>query len=353
LYDTIEGLEEIRALAGQFAADRLRPGVERWDHERAIDADVLNELAELGFHGMLAPESHGGLDFGLPTFTAVLEQIAWGEPAVAFALLASGVAARAIGAAGNDARTRWLESLAAGSLTGALPLAARNGLGAEPTGSGWTITGTIGWVLRSGPGLLVTPARTAQSEAIFCVPLDTAGITIRRREDTLGLRSATIESLDLNGVALPEAARLLDAPSAELRSIEYAGGAAIASGIARAALEHAIAYADEREQFGRRIRQFQGIRMKLADMKVRTAAAVALAREAAVAGTPAATAGARVFASECAMWVTTQAVQVFGGYGYMRDYPVEKTMRDAKATEVLAATNEALRETVAAALYPN
>jgi alkylation response protein AidB-like acyl-CoA dehydrogenase len=145
----------------------------------------------------------------------------------------------------------------------------------------------------------------------------------------------------------------MDSPAAALCSLEYTGGAAIATGIARAALEHATTYADQREQFGRRIRQFQGIRMKLADMKVRTAAAAALLREAAVARTPAAAAGARVFASESAMWVTTQAVQIFGGYGYMRDYPVEKTMRDAKATEVLAATNEALRETVAAALYPN
>jgi hypothetical protein len=352
VHDTIDGLEEIRALAGQFAADRLRPNVERWDHDRAIDAEVLDELGQLGFHGMLAPESHGGLAFGAPTFAAVVEQLAWGETAVAFRLLASGIAATALGSATDDAKTRWLEGLAAGSVTGAIPLSRRDGLRALRQGDGWTVDGSIGWVLRGETSLLVADAATDQGRAVFCVPLDSAGITVTRREDTLGLRSATIESLELKGVALPDSARLASTSSA-LQVVECTGTAAIAAGIARAALEYAIAYADEREQFGRRIRQFQGVRMKLADMKVRVDAAAAMVREAAVAGSHAAAAGSRVFASESAMWVTTQAVQIFGGYGYMRDYPVEKLMRDAKATELLAQTNETLRETVAAALYPN
>jgi hypothetical protein len=129
------------------------------------------------------------------------------------------------------------------------------------------------------------------------------------------------------------------------------GVAAIALGIAQAALEHAIAYADIREQFGRKLHEFEGIQYKLADMATRTAAARALLHN--VAGEPRleSAAMAKVFASEAAMWVTTQAVQIFGGYGYMRDYPVEKLMRDAKATEMLEGSNEMLRVTIALDLY--
>jgi len=351
--ETIEGLEEIRALAGQFAADRLRPNVERWDHERAIDADVLAELGALGFHGMLVPETHGGLEFGPVTFAAVLDEMARGEPAVAFLLLASGVAATAIRKASDDARTLWLEALAGGSVTGALSLASDSSLRASPADNGWVVNGAVGWVLHGQAGLLITQAETDGGASMFCIPLDSAGIVVARREDTLGIRSATIESLELTDVPLPPAARLGDAAQSDPGPVTHRGSAAIANGIARAALEQAIAYADEREQFGRKIRMFQGIRMKLADMKVRLDAANALLVTAASEGGIDAAAGARVFASESAMWITTQAVQIFGGYGYMRDYPVEKMMRDAKATEVLTETNETLRETVAAALYPN
>lgn len=354
MHDTIEGIDEIRGLADQFAAERLRPNLERWDHERDIDAGIWDELADLGFHGMLVPETHGGLGFGATTFATVLDRMAWGEPAVAFALLASGAAAAALREGPDAARSRWLEKLADGSITGAMPLAGgADRLRATRAGDGWVLDGAIGWVLRGPNALLVTPAAAEGGTALFCVPLDAPGVAITRREDTLGLRSARIDSLELSGVQIGVEARLDDPAAEAVRVTGYIGTAAIANGIADAALQHAIAYADQREQFDRRIRMFQGIRMKLADMKVRVDAADAIIRGAATAGTAAAAAGARVFASETAMWVTTQAVQIFGGYGYMRDYPVEKTMRDAKATEVLTETNDALRETVAAALYSN
>lgn len=353
MHDTIEGLHEIRDLAGQFAAERLRPNVERWDHEREIDADVLDELAQLGFHGMLVPESHGGLDFGIPAFTAVLEQMAWGEPVIAFGLLASGIVATAI-RQNEGAATRWLEDLATGTIEGAVPLARSHcTLRATGVDEDWILDGTAGWVLRGRRSVMVVEAIAGEDDTIFCVPLDTAGITVQRREDTLGLRSARIESLGIGNVQVGPDSRLTGAPLDRLRLIEHAGTAAIASGIARAAFEHAVAYADQREQFGRRIRMFQGIRMKLADMKIRVDAAGALLDRVTAAGSAGGAAAARVLASECAMWVTTQAVQVFGGYGYMRDYPVEKTMRDAKGTEILTEPNDALRESIAGALYPN
>jgi alkylation response protein AidB-like acyl-CoA dehydrogenase len=129
------------------------------------------------------------------------------------------------------------------------------------------------------------------------------------------------------------------------------GIAAQAVGIARAALEHARAYADEREQFGKSLRHFEAIQFKLADMATRAAAASALLGWAGSEPTPAHAAMAKLFASENAMWITTQAVQIFGGYGYMRDYPVEKLMRDAKATEIYEGTNEIQRVIIARSLY--
>ncbi|HEX6560004.1 MAG TPA: acyl-CoA dehydrogenase family protein [Longimicrobiales bacterium] len=127
--------------------------------------------------------------------------------------------------------------------------------------------------------------------------------------------------------------------------------AAIATGIAQAALDHARSYADVREQFGHKLREFEGLQFKLADMAMQVEAARALLQKAAAEPSAALTAMAKVFASEAAMWVSTQAVQIFGGYGYMRDYPVEKLMRDAKATELMEGVNEIQRVTIARELY--
>src|SRR5690606_34535825 len=129
------------------------------------------------------------------------------------------------------------------------------------------------------------------------------------------------------------------------------GIAAQAVGIADAALEYALGYAAEREQFGRKLKEFEGMQFKLAEMATRVEAARSLTARAAAAPSTRASAMAKLFASEAAMWVTTQAVQVCGGYGYMRDYPVEKLMRDAKATEIYEGTNEVLRVVIARELY--
>jgi len=172
----------------------------------------------------------------------------------------------------------------------------------------------------------------------------------------MGLRAAEIVTVRLRGVAVG-ADSLVGDPAAgsayvaAARDLGRLGMAAIAVGIARAALEHAVAYADQREQFGQKLREFEGVQFKLADMATRVEAARALLQRAAAERSPRAVAMAKLFASEAAMWVTTQAVQIFGGYGYMRDYPVEKLMRDAKATELCEGTSETQRVMIARELY--
>ena len=273
---------EIRQMARQYAQSDVRPHVEKWDHDGALPAETIEQIAELGFFGMLTPEEQGGMAFDTATYAAAIEELAWGEAGLALVVAAANVAGT------DEVRDARLEMFA------------------DDTG-----------------GMFLVPA-TASGE----------------RVSTLGFRTVEIVRSERHRT---------DAQSSDVALI---GVAAIAIGIAQAALEHARAYADEREQFGTKLRDFEGLQYKLAEMATRIAAARALLQ--AVCHDDESGSGAsmaKVFASEAAMWVTTQAVQIFGGYGYMRDYPVEKLMRDAKATEMLEGSNESLRVTIARDLY--
>jgi alkylation response protein AidB-like acyl-CoA dehydrogenase len=159
-----------------------------------------------------------------------------------------------------------------------------------------------------------------------------------------------IADLELHDVKVPSDA-VLAGVKAESTLAGALAIAALAVGIAQAALDHAVGYANEREQFGAKLRSFEGLQFKLANMATRTEAARALTEKAANAADEKLADMAKVFASETAMEVTTQAVQVYGGYGYMRDYPVEKLMRDAKALEMVEGLNEVLRVRIARDLY--
>lgn len=362
-----EEQEQVRALAREFALAELRPHVERWDSERRLDDDVFAKLAELGFFGMLVPENYGGMAFDLPTYVAVLEELAWGEPTVALTLsIHSAFAVKLILEHGSEEqRQRWLEPLATGEVIGCFAIsepgagsdAAALETTATPDGDGWVLSGTKKWITNAGiAGLAVVIARTGEKFGAFLVPTDSPGYELGERETTMGMRPIEVRTVHLRNVRVgPDA--LLGDPS---RGLAYAfqgldtgrlGIAAQALGISSAALEHAIRYADEREQFGRKIREFEAIQFKLADMATRLEAARALTRQAAANPSSRHASMAKLFASEAAMWITTQAVQIFGGYGYMRDYPVEKLMRDAKATEIYEGTNEIQRVVIARELY--
>jgi alkylation response protein AidB-like acyl-CoA dehydrogenase len=362
-----EELEEIRGLARDFAAAELRPHVEHWDKEAALDPAVLGQLAELGFFGMLVPEAYGGMEFPLETYAAVLEELSWGEPTVGLTVsIHSAFAARMILQHGSEAqRERWLGELASGAVLGCLALS-EEGAGSDAgaiaaravrDGKGWVLNGTKKWVTNARlAGLAVVLARVEEKIAAFLVPTDTNGYTVTGRENTMGLRPVEVATVERREVRLGEEALLGDPTRGLAHALEgldtgRLGIAAQATGIARAALEHALAYANEREQFGTRIREFEAIQFKLAEMATRVEAAQGLVQRAATAPSTRASSMAKLFASETAMWVTTQAVQIFGGYGYMRDYPVEKLMRDAKATEIYEGTNEIQRLIIARDLY--
>jgi alkylation response protein AidB-like acyl-CoA dehydrogenase len=359
-------LEEIRSLAREFAQAELRPGIEGWDRERTLGERTLAQVGELGFFGMLVGDEYGGMGFELPAYVAALEQLAWGEPAVALTVAQSALAATILQRFGKDeVRSTWLEGIARGDAIACLALAeerAGSDLGdvktrASRAGDAWTIEGTKSWVTNADVAqvALVLASTGAGQFGLFLVPRE-AGWQAGARAQTLGLRPLSIGELHLRNVRVPGGALLLGpAAAAEVTGAWAELGnlsiAAISLGISQAALDHAIGYADQREQFGRKLREFEGLQFKLAEMATRTEATRTLLQHAAVKGGAQLAAMAKLFGSETAMWVTTQAVQIFGGYGYMRDYPVEKLMRDGKAMELLERANELLRVDIAEGLY--
>jgi alkylation response protein AidB-like acyl-CoA dehydrogenase len=198
---------------------------------------------------------------------------------------------------------------------------------------------------------LATVALVRTKEGTFILSKDSAGFTVGARATTLGFRPVEIAALELRDVKADADALLANVTAVQNTTVGRLAMAAIALGIAQAAFEHARGYADVREQFNEKLRNFEGVQFKLADMVTHIEAARTLLQKAAAEPTASLSAMAKLFASECAMWVTTQAVQIYGGYGYMRDYPVEKLMRDAKATELMEGVNEIQRVTIARELY--
>ena len=346
---------EIRQLARQFADSELRPHVEKWDHDGAIDPGILTQLAELGFPGMLVPEAFGGMEFDLPTYVAALEELAWGEPAVAWLIALNSIVADTIVAHGSNAQKhRWLEALARGD-GACIARTDVHGKEAKATraGQGWIVNGAKSLVANAGNAkLALIVTRTDEGAAAYLTATDASGFNPSQRASTMGFRPLDMRTVDIKELKLDGEDRVDVAPSAiAFSTAGWLSVAAISVGIAQAALDHARGYADVREQFGSKLREFEGVQHKLADIATRTAAARALLQSVAEAPGRAGAAMAKVFASETAMWVSNQAVQIFGGYGYMRDYPVEKLMRDAKATEMMEGSNEEVRTILADALY--
>ncbi|HEX9580343.1 MAG TPA: acyl-CoA dehydrogenase family protein [Gemmatimonadales bacterium] len=379
--DVEEQRREIVALAREFATRELAPHAAEWDQARRYPPEVMRHLGELGFLGLLVPESYDGLGLDALTYVMVLEEIAAADASVSIALgVHNSLGCTLLMDHGTEAqKQRWLRPMARGELLAAFSLSeAESGSDASAVraearleGDAWVLNGTKAWVTSGDVAdVIFVTVRTDSPEtrsgsrgiSTFIVPASVPGVSPGKAEDKLGLRASRTTGLVLQDVRLP-ADHLLGEQGAGLR---YALGAlnsgrlgvgAQAVGIARAALDAAVRYAGERRQFDRPIRDFQAVQFKLADMATRIAAARALVHEGArtrMRGEAFGTAAsmAKLFASETAMWVTTQAVQVFGGYGYMRDYPVERLFRDAKVTEIYEGTSEVQRILIARALQP-
>jgi alkylation response protein AidB-like acyl-CoA dehydrogenase len=372
--------EQIRELAREFAENEIIPHAAGWDRASAFPRAVIDKLGELGFLGMLIPEEHDGLGLDVLSYLVALEEIARGDASVAVAMsVHNSLPTQMILANGSaEQKERWLKPMARGELLGAFSLsepdsgsdAASMQAQARRADGGWVLNGAKAWVTNGGFGdVVVTMVRTDQpanrrgSRGIgaFIVPTDTQGYVVGRKEDKMGQRASETVGVAFEEMFIPDAQVLGDPDHGFIYAMQGLNGgrmgiAALAVGIAQAALEHAIAYAAERRQFGKPIKDFQGIQFKLANMATRVEAARGLLHRAAAlkeAGKKVSSIAsmAKLFASEAAMYVTTEAIQVFGGYGYVKEYPVEKLFRDAKVTEIYEGTSEIQRTVIARELY--
>ena len=374
---------EVRDLARRYARRALAPLAAERDREERFDRAMVAEMAELGLFGMLIPEQQGGLGLDPQSYLLALEEIAVADASAAVLLsVHNSLPTQMLLERGTDAqRARFLPAMARGEQLGAFCLsepeagsdAASLRAQAVRDGDGWRLSGTKAWVSHgSEAGVLLCMARTdtpdarrgARGISAFILTPDLPGFAVGKKESKMGLRASPTVQVVLDDCRVP-ADRLL---GEEGQGLVYALGsldhgrlgiAAQAIGIARAALEAAARYVAERRQFGKAIGEFQAVQFKLADMATRITAARTLVHAAAAAKhrgekVTRFCSMAKLSATETAMWVTTQAVQLFGGYGYVADYPVERHFRDAKVTEIYEGTSEIqriviARETLAAA----
>ena len=371
-----EQQRSIRDLARQFGAEEIAPHAARWDREAHFDRSVVAKLGSLGFLGMLIPEEYDGLGLDTLTYLLALEEIAVGDASTAVLMsVHNSMPTQMILHFGNEEqKQRYLRPMARGEMIGAFALsepeagsdASSLRCRAVRDGDDWVLTGTKSWVTtgseadviiviaRSSP---LNPEHRSRGISAFIVTPDLPGFHVGKKEDKMGLRASPTVQLNFDGFRVP-AANLLGEEGQgfiyAMRSLDNGrlGIAAQAVGIARAALEHALDYTAQRHQFGEPIRNFQAIQFKLADMGSRIASSRAILHATAAlkdhgGSTTLYGSMSKLLASETAMWVTTQAVQLFGGYGYVKDYPVERFFRDAKVTEIYEGTSEIQRIVIA------
>lgn len=366
--------EEQQALvdaARTVAEAELAPTVKADDETETFRKDLFHRLGDAGLCGVQTAERYGGLGLGYVEYALVLEEIAKVAPAYAVCVAVSGLPQVILAQYGDEAqRERWLPGLAAGKLLGAFALsepdsgsdAASLRTTARRDGDDWVLDGTKFWITHGGyADLYVIMARTggegAGGVSAFLVPGDTPGLSFGKKEEKMGLRASPTTEIVLEGARVP-AENLLAGEGLGFRiamSALDSGRITIGStsvGIAQAALDVAAAYACTRKQFNQPIIDFQGVGFMLADMACKVETARLLVRKAAwlkdqgLAFSETA-AMAKCVATDTAMAVTTDAVQVLGGYGYTREYPVERMMRDAKVMQIVEGTNQVQRVVLA------
>ena len=371
---------QIQQMAREFAAAEIEPHAAAWDAAAHLEPSIIAKLAELGFLGMMIPEQYDGQGLDTVTYLVALEEIAAVDASVAVAMsVHNSLPTQMILRYGSEAqRERYLPPMARGEWLGAFALsepeagsdAAAMTAQAIRDPNGWVLDGTKAWVTSGNQArVILAMARTdrpgerrgARGISAFIVTPEMEGFRVGKKEDKLGLRASPTVQLSFDRMHVP-ADQLLGQEGKgfvyAMQSLDHGrlGVAAQAVGIARAALEYSVRYAGERRQFGHPIKEFEGIQFKLANMATRITAARALLYSAASAkdrGEPITqfSSMSKLFASETAMWVTTEAIQIFGGYGYMKEYPVERLFRDAKVTEIYEGTSEIQRIVIARELY--
>jgi len=360
----------IRETVREFVDEEVRDGVSEADEHQQFPEDVWDELADLGFAGLTVPEEYGGFDADEVTYSIINEELARGHLSLATALSVHCLATSCIRQFGTEAhREEWLPAMTDGRPVGAFALSEADA-GSNPAemstearreGEEFVVNGKKQWITNGQrAGVVILFAKTDRDDpdtiTQFLVPKDLDGVEVGKKEDKLGLRASDTTTLIFDGARIPAENQLTEVGKGlkAAFSILTGGRVAIASqavGVAQAALADAVEYAQEREQFGHPIIEHQAIAHKLAEMQTQVQAARLLSRDAARQNeggvAPQAASMAKYFASEVAVEVASEAVQVHGGYGYTKDFDVERYYRDAKITTIYEGTSEIQKEIIA------
>lgn len=374
-YLLTEEQQMIQELCRQVAREKIAPVAAEYDEKNEFPWDVVKIMADSDIMGIYIPEEYGGMGGGIMDLAIATEELSWGCGGISLAFAASGLGTFPIILFGNEEqKKKYLPKIASGTIAAFALTEAEAGSdagGIKTTavkdGDDYILNGTKQWITNGGEADVYTvvaitdKAKGARGASAFIVEKDTPGVSFGKKEDKLGIRGSATREVIFTDCKVPKE-NLLGREGlgfiVAMKTFDHSrpGVAAQAVGIAQRALDESVKYSRERKQFGSAISTFQGVQFMLADMAIQTEAARAIVYSAArmidsgAKDIAKVSAMCKTFASDTAMKVTTDAVQVLGGYGYMKEYPVEKLMRDAKITQIYEGTNQIQRTVIASAL---
>ena len=363
----------ISASARDFAQQYIAPHVMDWDERQFFPKELLHQAGDMGFMGILVPETYGGAGLGYFEYTAIIEEITKVDPSIGLSIAAhNSLCTNHILSFGDaEQKQRWLPKLASGEWIGAWGLTEHNtgsdagGMNATAVqdGDDWIINGTKNFITHGSSGdIAVIVVRTGEKGdshgmTAFVVERGTPGFYAGKKENKLGMRASETAELVFDQCRIPDANRLGPVGDGFIQSMKILDGgrisiAALSLGIARGAYEASLKYSSERVQFGKPINAFQGISFKLAQMATDIEASELLMHKACYEKNMGRrmtkiSAMCKLFASETCVRVANEAVQVFGGYGYSKDFPVEKYLRDSKLCTIGEGTSEIQKVVIA------
>ncbi len=365
-FDYSETQKMVAASANEFAEQYIRPFVMEWDEAQTFPLEVFKKAGEMGFMGVLVPQELGGSGLGYHEYIAIIEEISKIDPSIGLSIAAhNSLCTNHILTFGTDRQKQlWIPKLATAEWLGAWGLTEHNtgsdagGMSttAIKDGGSWVLNGAKNFITHGKSGdIAVVIARTGEKGdsrgmTAFVIEKGTPGFTSGKKENKLGMRASETAELIFDNCRIPDDNRLGKIGDGFKQSMKILDGGrisigALSLGIAKGAYEAALKYSKERVQFGKPISEFQGISFKLADMATEIEASELLLHKAAFLKNEdremtKASAMAKMYASEVCVRVANEAVQIHGGYGYIKDFPVEKFYRDSKLCTIGEGTTE-------------
>ena len=364
--NTSETQRMVFEAARDFAAQYIFPNIMEWDEAQYFPKEIFEKAGALGFMGMIIPEAYGGSGMGYHEYVTLIETISIVDPSIGLSIAAhNSLCSNHIYSFGNEEqRLRWLPNLCSGSLIGAWGLTEHNtgsdAKGMTTTalkdGNTWVLNGTKNFITHGISGdIAVVIARNGEKGdsrgmTAFVVERGTPGFTAGKKENKLGMRASETAEMIFDNCVIPDENRLGPVGEGFIQSMKILDGgrisiAALSLGVAKGSFNASLKYSKERKQFGKAISSFQGISFKLADMATEIEAAVLLTHKASELknqGKNVTQAGAmaKLFSSEVCVKVANEGVQIHGGYGFTKDFPVEKFFRDSKLCTIGEGTSE-------------